>query len=592
MRLLTFTLLATANALVTPGSSGRLLVCGGSGFLGREVCREAVARGWAVTSLSRRGTNPEPGSTLDGVNWIAGDVSDAELLSTLAADADAFVHSIGLLLDAESGLGGLNFITSGSRSVPADGATYDSVMRKSADALLSAVSQTKGGAERPLVYVSAAEAAWEDSDRGRSALAALPEFLQRYLVAKREAESLLLAGEAAAGVRVVSARPSLMYDYTKLDVLPLVPLINPAVGLGVGGGLLSKMLRVHVVGAAVVAALEGSEVRGSLQPAALEVRRRQRPAASIVQSLTRRARRRRGARPPLCHRPTADLDALSSLSHAPIAAAGARAALGGAQSGSARHRHLRLRVDRPPPFRLHSWVNVPSTLFEDVAPSGPLPAWKRAVASAARLGSLRRRGRLTSLRPPGTTVAEELQGEAPPVARPPAASLRLYEFEACPFCRRVREAISYLDLEVTVVPCGQGSRHREHVVAAAAKAGRAKPSFPYLEDDAAGVRLFESEDIVNHLLEVRAARTPTPLSTARSQQHGRGQHVDILHPTTTTTTSHSSPASATATAPRCRRHPATSCLRRFSPAGCRACCGPAAAPPSTRARPQLTPHSR
>ena len=93
------------------------------------------------------------------------------------------------------------------------------------------------------------------------------------------------------------------------------------------------------------------------------------------------------------------------------------------------------------------------------------------------------------------------------MARPPAASLRLYEFEACPFCRRVREAISYLDLEVTIVPCGQGSRHREHVVAAAAKAGRAKPSFPYLEDDAAGVRLFESEDIVNHLLEVRAART-------------------------------------------------------------------------------------
>ena len=60
-------LVGSSRALVTPGSSGRLLVCGGSGFLGREVCREAVARGWAVTSLSRRGVNPEPGSTLDAV---------------------------------------------------------------------------------------------------------------------------------------------------------------------------------------------------------------------------------------------------------------------------------------------------------------------------------------------------------------------------------------------------------------------------------------------------------------------------------------------------------------------------------------------
>ena len=37
-------LVGSSRALVTPGSSGRLLVCGGSGFLGREVCREAVVR--------------------------------------------------------------------------------------------------------------------------------------------------------------------------------------------------------------------------------------------------------------------------------------------------------------------------------------------------------------------------------------------------------------------------------------------------------------------------------------------------------------------------------------------------------------------
>ena len=38
----------------------------------------------------------------------------------------------------------------------------------------------------------------------------------------------------------------------------------------------------------------------------------------------------------------------------------------------------------------------------------------------------------------------------------PARPLELYEFEACPFCRKVREALSILDLEVMVYPCPKG----------------------------------------------------------------------------------------------------------------------------------------
>ena len=49
----------------------RLLVLGGNGFVGREVCRLAVQRGFQVTSLSRRGENPEPGNQeLDQVPWL------------------------------------------------------------------------------------------------------------------------------------------------------------------------------------------------------------------------------------------------------------------------------------------------------------------------------------------------------------------------------------------------------------------------------------------------------------------------------------------------------------------------------------------
>ncbi|MEZ4330162.1 MAG: glutathione S-transferase N-terminal domain-containing protein [Myxococcota bacterium] len=77
----------------------------------------------------------------------------------------------------------------------------------------------------------------------------------------------------------------------------------------------------------------------------------------------------------------------------------------------------------------------------------------------------------------------------------PHAPLVLYEFEACPFCRRVREALTRLDLEVLVRPCPKGGgRHRAELVALG---GRAQ--VPFLVDPNTGDRLYESRDIVEHL---------------------------------------------------------------------------------------------
>ena len=90
-----YSVILTASMVTT--TPPRLLVAGGTGFVGREICREAVNRGWSVTSLSRRGSNPEPGSALDAVDFVAGDAADAALLDTLTADADAVAHSVGAL---------------------------------------------------------------------------------------------------------------------------------------------------------------------------------------------------------------------------------------------------------------------------------------------------------------------------------------------------------------------------------------------------------------------------------------------------------------------------------------------------------------
>lgn len=76
-------------------------------------------------------------------------------------------------------------------------------------------------------------------------------------------------------------------------------------------------------------------------------------------------------------------------------------------------------------------------------------------------------------------------------------SLQLFEFEACPFCRRVREALTELDLSVEVYPCPKGSvRHREVV-----RRTGGKEQFPFVIDQKSGISMYESGDIVKYLFE-------------------------------------------------------------------------------------------
>jgi glutathione S-transferase len=91
----------------------------------------------------------------------------------------------------------------------------------------------------------------------------------------------------------------------------------------------------------------------------------------------------------------------------------------------------------------------------------------------------------------------------------PEKPLELYEFEACPFCRKVREALTLLDLEVLVLPCPKGGpRFREEV-----KRRGGKYQFPYLVDPNTGKEMYESDAIVAYLFErYGAGRPPLLLS--------------------------------------------------------------------------------
>jgi len=77
----------------------------------------------------------------------------------------------------------------------------------------------------------------------------------------------------------------------------------------------------------------------------------------------------------------------------------------------------------------------------------------------------------------------------------PKLPLELYEFEACPFCRKVREALTMLDLEVLIRPCPKGGpTYREDVERRGGKA-----QFPYFVDPNTGDEMYESADIIAHL---------------------------------------------------------------------------------------------
>ncbi|MBT3153722.1 NAD-dependent epimerase/dehydratase family protein [Streptomyces sp. CHD11] len=70
-----------------------VLVTGGSGFLGLEICRRLSARGAVVSSLNRR-----PSTALErlGVHQHLGDLADAGAVSRAVAGCDAVVHNAAL----------------------------------------------------------------------------------------------------------------------------------------------------------------------------------------------------------------------------------------------------------------------------------------------------------------------------------------------------------------------------------------------------------------------------------------------------------------------------------------------------------------
>ncbi|KAM0877189.1 hypothetical protein ACQ4PT_035651 [Festuca glaucescens] len=77
----------------------------------------------------------------------------------------------------------------------------------------------------------------------------------------------------------------------------------------------------------------------------------------------------------------------------------------------------------------------------------------------------------------------------------PTKPIEIYEFEGCPFCRKVREMVSVLDLDVLYYPCPKGGPTFRPKV----KEMGGKQQFPYMVDPNTGVAMYESDAIITYL---------------------------------------------------------------------------------------------
>jgi glutathione S-transferase len=136
-----------------------------------------------------------------------------------------------------------------------------------------------------------------------------------------------------------------------------------------------------------------------------------------------------------------------------------------------------------PAMNLRADLSTAATTLE------PLFVWKKnhsladavdfassTAATLARLGS-------------GAVVAH--------LGKRPAKRLELYEREGCPFSRKVREALSILDLDAVVHPCPEGGARFTGRV----EARLGELEVPFLIDDNAELALTDSDAIVRHLFQ-------------------------------------------------------------------------------------------
>ena len=210
---------------------GKLLVTGGNGFIGGEVCKAAVRRGYEVVGVARSGAPELDELWVDEVTWVKANVLEPNLWRAHLTNCDAVVHSIGIL-----------------KEHPDKGVTFE---RINGDTAIVAAEEAEGAGVGAFVFVSASTTP--------------PTVDKAYLEHKRRAEAEI----TKKNLRPVILRPSLVYGSRR----PLSNVVGKAVEFAQkipGVPQEDRPISVETLGSAAVSAAENKEVSGILDIAAIE----------------------------------------------------------------------------------------------------------------------------------------------------------------------------------------------------------------------------------------------------------------------------------------------------------------------------------
>ncbi|OJD28066.1 hypothetical protein ACJ73_00522 [Blastomyces percursus] len=271
----------------------RIVVAGGSGFLGSRICKSAVARGWDVVSLSRHGepawetitSSSHAPRWAKSVEWAKADILKPATYKPFLKEASAVVHSMGILLEAdykgivqgkESVISGLQKLFASSRP-----GSQNPLQRQEGEEL---IAKEAGGQltyelmNRDSAVALAQEASYEHVPTFAfiSAAAGAPVVPERYVTSKRDAEALISSN--LPDLRSIFIRPTFMYDSSRKLTLPIAlgGVVGSEVNALLGGRLSSlgmmtaKPLNVNIVGEAVVEAIGDDDVQGVVGPKKIE----------------------------------------------------------------------------------------------------------------------------------------------------------------------------------------------------------------------------------------------------------------------------------------------------------------------------------
>jgi len=273
----------------------KIVVAGGNGFLGSRICKSAVARGWDVTSISRSGepawplvtSESTPPSWSKSVNWAKGDILKPTTYTSHLKGADAVVHTMGILLEADykGVLSGKESVFSGlSRAFTSSkaGSSNNPLDRQPGDEL--GKGEKDGQITYELMNRDSAIALAQEAEREGvntfvyiSAAAGAPILPSRYITTKREAESTIASNMIK--LRNVFIRPGFLYDSSRKFTLPIAAsgMVGSTVNSLVGGNLtrifgaaVEKPLKADLVADAVVEAIADDSTKGVVDTQLIE----------------------------------------------------------------------------------------------------------------------------------------------------------------------------------------------------------------------------------------------------------------------------------------------------------------------------------